>query len=248
MAKMNAESLRNKRFLFSELVIISGLILIVLWIPPFILSPEQAANLGWLKWAMKQCPDGFYSCRIIEKIVFGLLGIFVLFRLTAEKRDWREAGLTLKHFLPAIKNLAVPTFGGVAALLAIGAAVHSLDLGTDRFWKKLYPNTFLGQYAQQAVIQIYFNHRAMQIFGKGARSVAWVTGTFALFHLPNPALTLGVAYGMWFWARTYQQAPNILALACSHMILTAFLWHTIPEAWRPSLTVGWRFIERAHWF
>lgn len=240
------ESFRTSRL--RELLVVSGLILLALWIPPLHLTAEQAAHWSWLHKLIKNPSSGVYLWRLGEQIILPVVGIFILFSLWREKRDWREAGLTLQNYGKAIKILAGPTLLGVAILVTIGALMHSLDLGTDRFWKKLYPNTFAGQYAQQAIIQLYFNHRAMQVFGKGTRSLLWVTGYFTLLHLPNPALTIGVAYGMWFWARSYQKAPNILAIACSHMILSAFLWHTLPEAWRPTLTVGWRFIERSNWF
>lgn len=241
------DSIRNPA-LFRELLIVSGLILLALWIPPLRLNEFEVSRMEWLQGLMRHPGPNVYLWRIAEQVILPLVGLFILWSLIREKRDWKSAGLTFQNYGAAIRILAGPTLLGVAVLVAIGWAMHSLDLGTDRFWRKLTPNTFLGQYAQQAVIQLYFNHRAMQIWGKGPRSLLWVTGIFAALHLPNPALTLGVAYGMWFWASSYQKAPNILAIACSHMILSAFLWHTLPEAWRPSLTVGWRFIERSHWF
>jgi len=242
------EAPEQRRCRLRELLVVSGLILLALWIPPLHLTSEQAANLAWLHGLIKHPSPGVHLWRLGEQIIFPVTGLFILYSLITEKRDWRQAGLTLQNYGKAIRLLAGPTLLGVVILVSLGWAMGSLDLGADRFWKKLYPNTFLGQYAQQMIIQLYFNHRAMQVFGKGTRSLLWITGYFTLLHLPNPALTIGVAYGMWFWARTYQKAPNILAIACSHMILSAFLWHTLPEAWRPSLTVGWRFIERSNWF
>jgi hypothetical protein len=220
------ESGIRNRALLRELLIVSGLILLALWIPPLL----------------------FTDWRLAEKIILGAVAIFALWRLLAEKRDWRSAGLGLRNFGGAAKLLLLPTLLPIFALLLLGWALGSLDLGADRFWKKLSIATFAGQYLQQAIVQLYFNHRAMQALGPGSRSAALVTAIFAVLHLPNPILTIGVTYGMWFWARTYQKAPNILAIALSHMLLSAFLWHTVPEAWRPSLTVGWRYVERCSWF
>src|SRR5438105_117547 len=124
----------QRRCRFRELLIDSSLILLALWIPPLHLTAEQAAHWSWLHGLIKHPKPDVHLWRLGEQLIFPAVGIFILYCLWREKRDWKAAGLTLQNYGKAIKLLAGPTLLGVAILVAIGASMHSLDLGTDRFW------------------------------------------------------------------------------------------------------------------
>ncbi|MBV9462718.1 MAG: CPBP family intramembrane metalloprotease [Verrucomicrobiae bacterium] len=247
-----------------ELLLVSSLVLIAIWLPPIIFSGDQVQHFPLPSWGLKLQKEGYYTYRVFE-FVLGVIAATIVVRslclelgaarpedfLTA--RPWKKMGRWIwarvaKNFWAAFRLLAPPTIGAILIFVSMGAALHSLDLGADRFWKKLLPDIFAGQLAQQVLVQFYFHRRAMQLFGRGWRSIAWVAAYFALIHLPNPALTIGTAFAMTLWAWVYQRAPNIVAIAISHCLLSAFLWHTLPLAWHPTLKVGYRFLEASGWW
>jgi len=124
--------------------------------------------------------------------------------------------------------LATPMLLASVALLVIGYRTRSLGFPFNSmsifqtrnliwlFWWGL-----LQQYALQAIV----NRQAQTLWGKGARSIIAVALMFALLHLPNLPLVLATFAGGLVWAYTYQKAPNLIALALSHCIMTlALIW------------------------
>ncbi len=154
-------------------------------------------------------------------------------------------GLSLRNFGEACRALALPTFAGLALILALGAVwgwpPADVFAPGSRFWKRLIP---LPAFFQQLVIQGYFHRQIMPWFGQGRRAAAALTLYFVLLHAPNPGLMLGTLVGMYFWARAWQRAPNLYALALSHAILSAALMSAFPKALLPSVSVGLRFVEK----
>jgi membrane protease YdiL (CAAX protease family) len=94
---------------------------------------------------------------------------------------------------------------------------------------------------QQSVLQGFINRRAQLVFGAGWRSVLVVALIFALLHLPNPWLTAATFLGGLIWAYSYQRAPNLYALALSHVLMTWVLISTIPTDALHGLRVGFKY-------
>ena len=76
---------------------------------------------------------------------------------------------------------------------------------------------------QQYVLQGFINRRAQMALGRGWPSVLLVAFVFALLHLPNPWLAFATFAGGLVWAYVYQRAPNLLALALSHALMSMLL-------------------------
>jgi membrane protease YdiL (CAAX protease family) len=94
---------------------------------------------------------------------------------------------------------------------------------------------------QQYVLQSFVNRRAQMVFGRGWQGVLLVAFVFALLHLPNPWLTLATFVGGFIWAYVYQRAPNLLALAFSHALMSMLLACSIPASAINSLRVGIKY-------
>lgn len=181
-----------------------------------------------------RCPWAF-SVPIIVILVFG----FLSHRALHERAP--ELGLRLDNFLYAARLLGPPMLFAVIALIAIG--YRNGSLGTPRLsanWHSLRTLSWLLWWAllQQYALQAIINRQAQIIWGKGARSIFIVALIFSSMHLPNLPLMFATFAGGLVWASVYQRAPNLLALALSHSIMTIALIWTLPPSILHSLRVG----------
>lgn len=230
--------------------IIGTLSFILLWLPPLPYSLKASdfpsfllsilSNTGLIRatdcWSMR-----------LDYFVFPILFFYAGWTMRNTHISWIEFGFGYKNFIDAARCLFLPTLLGALALLAIGAINHSIDI-SPRFWKRLNP---LAALIQQIVIQCFFHRQLIPWFESGRRTAWILTLFFVALHVPNPGLMIGTLFGMYFWARCYQQKPNLYALALSHSILSAILMHTMPKWLLPSVSVGHRFVEKGianHWW
>jgi len=176
-----------------------------------------------------------FNVPIVVILAFG----FLTHRALDERAP--ELGLRLDNFLHAARLLAPPLFFIIVVLVFIGYWMGSLGmprLSAD--WRRL--QTFLWllwwgllqQYALQAII----NRQAQIIWGKGVRSLFAVALIFAALHLPNLPLVLATFVGGCVWASVYQRAPNLLALALSHCVMSMMLIWTLPPSILHGMRVG----------
>ncbi len=100
---------------------------------------------------------------------------------------------------------------------------------------------FLWGLMQQYALQAIVNRRAQDIWGGGAVSIGVVALIFASLHLPNLWLTLATLVGGVFWAWVYQRAPNLLALALSHSLMTTVLASSLSKTLLHGLRVGYHY-------
>lgn len=220
--------------------VVAAAALAALWLPGFD-SPIQPAGMPSF---LGLDPAAHWRLRG-DYFVIPLLFAWAAF---ATWRNWPGAaacGLAARHFGGACRLLVLPTLGALALILAIGALWGQPPSEVLRaggpFWKRLIP---IPAFFQQLVIQAYFHRQLMPWLGQGRRTAAALTLYFVLLHAPNPGLMLGTLVGMYFWARSYQRAPNLYALALSHAVLSAALMGAFPKALLPSVSVGLRFVEK----
>lgn len=223
--------------------IVGFVTLVVLWLPPLPYTIHATDLPGplfdLLRFVRSIKPDESWRLRW-DYFILPPLFIYALWMTWRSRGTLAESGLTAKNFGAACRALAMPTLIGAAILLLIGAAMHSGDYH-ERFWKRLNP---LNGLVQQLAIQLFFHRQLMAWFGAG-RKTAWIlTLFFVALHAPNAALMVGTLYGMYFWARAYQKAPNLYAIAISHALLSALLMHSLPEKWKPTVSVGYRYLEK----
>ncbi|MCC7519042.1 MAG: CPBP family intramembrane metalloprotease [Verrucomicrobiae bacterium] len=224
--------------------VVAAAALAALWLPGFE-SPLQPADLpAGIAHALDLEPSSRWRLRgdyFLIPLLFG-------WAAGATWRAWPGAaamGLSLRNFGAACRALALPTLAALAAILALGAlwgaSPAEVFAPGARFWKRLIP---IPAFFQQLVIQGYFHRQLMPWLGRGRRAAAALTLYFVLLHAPNPGLMLGTLVGMYFWARVFQRAPNLYALALSHALLSAALMGAFPKALLPSVSVGLRFVEK----
>jgi hypothetical protein len=166
------------------------------------------------------------------------LGIAVALNLL-NREGPREIGIRLDNFGTALKGVAVFTAIASLVLVLFGWFCGSINYGA-RFVRQLAVLPiwgFLQNYGLQGVV----NRRSQQILGPGRRSVLLTAAIFAALHLPNPALVVATFIAGYFWAETFQAAPNLVALAFSHAWLSTLLANSLPSRLLPNMKVGWGF-------
>ncbi len=170
--------------------------------------------------------------------------VFMLLSHRARRESAREIGWRIDNFRAAARLLLPPMLAVSAALFAVGWYAGTLDFGR---WEG--GQSILGAPAlsllwgplQQYALQGFINRRAQVLLGRGDLSVLLVGLLFALFHLPNPWLTLATFAAGLFWAWVYQRAPNLLAIGLSHGAMTWVLISSVPPAALHNLRVGYKF-------
>lgn len=175
-------------------------------------------------------------------VAFAFLLIFLSHRLRRETA--RELGWRLDNFFKAARLLLPPMVLVTIACLVIGWFGGGLNLRLWRGgWSYLLVPTLgvVWGLLQQYVLQGFINRRAQIIWGQGGLSVLVVAAVFAILHLPNPALTIATFIGGLIWGSVYQRAPNLLALAFSHAIMTWVIISTMPPTLLNNLRVGFKY-------
>lgn len=183
---------------------------------------------------------GFSKAVIAVPVATAILLMFVSHRVRRE--GWRELGFRFDTFLPALYLLAVPVLLVAGACLLIawttGSSINFLRWHPNRNLGLQLAIGFAWALAQQYVLQGFFNRRAMIALGRGWFSVSLIGVIFALLHLPNPWLTLITLIAGGIWAAVYQRAPNLIALALTHAVMTWFIVSTLPASMLRHLRVG----------
>lgn len=164
----------------------------------------------------------------------------------ARHESARTLGWRFDNFAGALVVLAPLMFAGALLLVLVGWLWFGghFRIGERRAGWAIFGFPVWGfawGLVQQSVLQGFINRRAQVVFGAGWRSVLAVALVFALLHLPNPWLTVATFLGGLIWAYAYQRAPNLFALALSHVLMTWVLISTIPTDALHGLRVGFKY-------
>jgi hypothetical protein len=148
-------------------------------------------------------------------------------------------GFRLTNFPEALRSVLAFTLAASLVLLAIAALYgrHPFDAAFVPEMAALTVWALMQQYGMQGVI----NRRWQMVLGKGARSTWLTAATFSALHAPNPALVVFTLVAGYFWAKSFQAAPNLFAIAVSHAWLSLLVSNSCPPAMLPNMKVGLGF-------
>lgn len=180
------------------------------------------------------------NSKLVAAVPVGLAFALMLYSHRARGETAREIGWRLDNFGRAARLLALPVL--IASIIIVGAGWFLKSLRFDGRqlleWALWLP---LWGLMQQYVLQGFVNRRAQLALGRGWPSVLLVALVFTLLHLPNPWLAVATFAGGLVWAHVYQRAPNLLALALSHALMSMLLAVSLPPALIKSLRVGIKY-------
>jgi membrane protease YdiL (CAAX protease family) len=180
------------------------------------------------------------NSKLVAAVPVGLAFALMLLSHRARGESAREIGWRLDNFGSAARLLILPMLVVAIVLVGIGLMMKSLRFDRQQVqeWVVWLP---LWGLMQQYVLQGFINRRAQILYGRGSKSVLLVALIFALLHLPNPWLSVATFAGGLVWAYVYQRAPNLLALALSHALMSMLLALSLPPATINSLRVGIKY-------
>jgi len=170
--------------------------------------------------------------------------VFMLLSHRARGESAREVGWRLDNFVEAARLLVPPMLVVSALLVGLGWHAGTLDFGRWEGGQSIMGVPGLSLVwgpLQQYALQGFINRRAQIALARGLMSVLLVALLFALFHLPNPWLTLATFAGGLLWAWVYQRAPNILAVGLSHSLMTWVMISSVPPGAFHNLRVGFKY-------
>src|SRR5438876_4294639 len=182
---------------------------------------------------------------IFLAVPIGLAFVLSISSHRLRRETARDLGFRLDNFFRAARLLTLPMI--VTAIVCLTIAWWTgerIDFLRWHISRPLAAQLILGfawGFVQQYMLQSFVNRRAQIIWGKGWLSVLMVAAIFAGLHLPNPALTVATFVGGIIWAAVYQRAPNILALAISHSLMTWIVVSTLPGSALHHLRIGFKY-------
>lgn len=189
-----------------------------------------------IQWIVPLVPDMRAAYLGLVLLILTLLSV-CHFR---DRAGARELGFRFDNLLDALARLALPLGGFVLLVVSIGLAAGTLHFGA-KFFSML---EFVPAWAlvQQYMLMAFVNRRLRLIAGE--RSALWTAALFAFLHLPNPILVLACAFAGFIWAREYERAPNLFAIALTHAVASAFLANSLPRPLLKNLVTGYNYFFR----
>lgn len=161
----------------------------------------------------------------------------------------REIGLSFDNFSLALRLLTGPTLIACLGFAAIGYFTGSFHR-TSHFWLNAMV-TPIWALIQQYVLQGFIYRRVRFLLVNDSLSsnerkrrvklaILATAAIFSCAHAPNPMLMTLTFTGGVIWSWAYQRAPNILAVALSHALISLMLMTSLPPWLLPSMSVGYK--------
>lgn len=183
--------------------------------------------------------------RLVVAIPITLAFLFMIASHRLRNETQRDLGFRFDNFLRAGKLLLVPMAVAAILCLILGRWYgRQPDFSSWHIGTPIVAQLILGfgwGLVQQYVLQSFINCRAQLIVGKGWLSILLVAVVFSVLHLPNVWLAVATFVGGVVWAAVYQRAPNILALAVSHSLMTWVIVSTLPASALHHLRIGFKY-------
>lgn len=184
-----------------------------------------------------RCPAWFRT------VFFWLICVgFPLYCIWTEQKTFPEFSLDWDQFVRCLRGIVWFTLAATVLLIAI--ALHLKNLNYDGQFPGRLADYFFWAFLQQIGLQTFLTTRVRKVL-VNRYGTAFVSATlFAFIHLPNTALVIFSWIGAFFWTLSFQQSPNLYALAASHGWLATFSMACVPAPWIHALKIGpgyWKF-------
>lgn len=157
-----------------------------------------------------------------------------------------EVGFRLDNLGPATLLVLLIIVPLVVVTLLTGLALGSLDLEPGSGWPLGLLMSYVSGTLQQYGLLAFFYRSLREILSDDRSAAVTAATMFAIFHLPNPFLTVvtGIAglLSVWF----YRKTRNLWSIGLGHMLLSLAISRGLPRELTLGLRVGpgcWSEIE-----
>ncbi|MCK4601403.1 MAG: CPBP family intramembrane metalloprotease [Phycisphaerae bacterium] len=159
----------------------------------------------------------------------------------ADRRNFRQWGVTGRNFLPAVKLLVLPTVVMMAAPVVVAAFV-----GTDFRWPRLADSLLYPLYAlgQLLIFQVFLVVRLRRLSDSHVTVILVAAGVFALLHWPNGVVMAACFAAAAVWTAVYLRRPNVYALALSMGLAAGAFANALPRKMTENLRTGPRCVHK----
>jgi CAAX prenyl protease-like protein len=179
-----------------------------------------------------------YRWLVIVPLLLALA--FMVLSHSSYRESARDLGFRFDNLVRTLRLLMWPTLIAAIIIFVVGWYLT----GPPSLPRLVRPRLLIvpaWALFQQYALQGFINRRAQVAFGKGLASVLLVAVTFAVLHLPNPALSMLTLLGGLIWAAVYQREANLFALAASHTVASISLAMALPLNVINGLRVGFKY-------
>jgi membrane protease YdiL (CAAX protease family) len=182
--------------------------------------------------------DSFYLCLALY------LGIGLAGHLRRGETA-RDIGLRVDNLGPALLQALV--FVGPLILISpiVGLALDTIRLlpGASWWWIPGAAERFASGTLQQYGLLCFFYRRMQELIPGTWPPLLSAAGVFALFHLPNPFLTVVTLGAGILSCWLYRRVPNLWALGLSHALLSMSISRSLPLGLTVHMRVGPGYLE-----
>jgi hypothetical protein len=187
--------------------------------------------------------DAFPGDFVVLVVLYAAIGVASHLRRGETAHD---IGFRLDNLASAARQALVYVGALVVVAILVGAALGTLRAPENlRRTLHLAVRLVWGTAQEYGLLAFFFLRFREIVPGKWPPTLA-AASLFALFHLPNPFLTVAAlgtgALSCWL----YRRIPNLWALGIAHGVLSAALSRSLPADVTAGMRVGheyWNFLE-----
>jgi hypothetical protein len=159
----------------------------------------------------------------------------------------RDLGFRLDNLAPAFLQALKWIGPWIVLAFVVGMVLDSIHLTTSSRWHLHWIRRIVWGTLQQYGLLCFFYRRLDELLpGRWPATLA-AAGAFALFHLPNPFLTLATLGAGVLSVWLYRRIPNVWVLGFFHGVLASALSRALPAHVTGGMRVGpgfWTFMEK----
>lgn len=155
-----------------------------------------------------------------------------------------DIGLRVDNLKTAVRDAVLATTMIGLVLLAAGILLGSVNFPPRNIWhSNLWDGMIWGFLQQYGLLCIYYR-RFSELLPSHSGMPLWAAGAvFALFHLPNPFLTLATFGAGMLSCWLYRRTPNLFVLGAMHGVVSFLIVETLPESITMGMRVGPGFLD-----
>jgi len=155
-----------------------------------------------------------------------MLSGLLIYSKQRRNESWKDLGISIDNWVPALKNLLIITIPLMALFSVIWSQkfiVNPQCYKQGEFWLKLLIYPFWA-FIQQYIALAFFFRRLNDVFPNYYFTAIFLSAIlFSAAHLPNLPLVIFSFFGGLLWAWVYHKYNNLIVIVLVHAVMGTFL-------------------------